>query len=176
MSLSTTYRAISHIMQHGHQLQRRCHISRRQQDDDWSVHRKPSHGQTHTSSRHHLVLQIRLGSRHTGSGRHCPIPPGHVRHHQRRAPDYTDGSSAVPRTLLLQQRPTLVSALNAHEEHLLTVPQCRTDHCRMGPPPRWPSLFDPPRRLPSQAIICDWRFRINLHLRLLRRKLEGEHE
>jgi hypothetical protein len=46
----------------------------------------------------------------------------------------------------------------------------------MGPPPRRTGILDSPRRLPAQAVIRNWRLRLNVHLWILRRKLEGEHE
>jgi hypothetical protein len=58
----------------------------------------------------------------------------------------------------------------------LTYMQRRPHHCRMGPPPRRPSILDPSRRLPAQAIVRNWWLGFNIHLRILRRKLEGEDE
>jgi hypothetical protein len=57
----------------------------------------------------------------------------------------------------------------------LTYFQRRTDNRRMGQPTRRPGILDPARRLPTQAIIRNRWFGINIHLRVLRRELEGGH-
>lgn len=45
--------------------------------------------------------------------------------------------------------------------------QCWHDHCWMGSPPRRPGVLNSSRRISAQAIICDRRFRIDVHLRIL---------
>lgn len=47
------------------------------------------------------------------------------------------------------------------------------DHCRMGQEARRPGLLYPPRRFSTQASVRDRRFGVYIHLRILRRKLEG---
>jgi hypothetical protein len=89
--------------QHGNQLQGRRDPRRRQQNHDRRIHRKQSDGQAHKSARHHLVLQIRLGGRHTSSGRHRAISPRHVRYHKRRSAHHPDRSRHLPGAVLRQQ-------------------------------------------------------------------------
>lgn len=100
--------------QYGNQLQGRRDPRRRQQNHDRRIHRKQSDGQAHKSTRHHLVLQIRLGGRHTSSGRYCAISPRHVRNHKRRAAHHPNRSRHLPGAVLRQQR-----RLEVRREHPL---------------------------------------------------------
>jgi len=102
-ALSSWSRPLLTHIQHGNQFQRRCNSRSRQQNHDRRLHREPSNRQAHPSPRHYLVLQVRLGSRHAGRRRHCPISSEHVRHHKRRSSNHTNGGGTVSRAVLFQQ-------------------------------------------------------------------------
>lgn len=79
------------------------------ENNDRRLHCQSSDRQADPSTRHHLVLPIRLGRRHPSRCRHCTIPAGPLCHAQRQASDDTDGGFHLPGDLLRQQGQIIVS-------------------------------------------------------------------
>lgn len=114
---SPLLRAQLNMPQHGDQLQRRCYLRYRtfafwqgdsgltdtrrgQQNDNRSIHRQSSYGQAYTSTRHDLVLSIRICGRYAGYCGYRSLPTGHVWDPKWRATNHTGCGSDVPGAVL----------------------------------------------------------------------------